>query len=155
MTIHFTRRTMLGALPALGFAGAAVAQTPAHQAVIPAEGVAPIATLDAWLDLYGRPTAKVMLNGHGPFQFMVDTGSTVTVIAERHLATIGAPIVGKATVAGTTGMAETPLARVDMVEAGARKNAFCPTPALRTWTEFLARTLSSGSGWSSIFPARP
>ncbi len=122
MTIHFTRRTMLGALPALGFAGAAAAQTPAIQMVKPLDGAAPVATLDAWLDLYGRPTAKVMLNGRGPFQFMVDTGSTVTVIAERHLATIGAPIVGRATVAGTTGMAETPLAHIDLVEVGAMKN---------------------------------
>ncbi|RYG31371.1 MAG: hypothetical protein EON93_13110, partial [Burkholderiales bacterium] len=77
--------------------------------------------LDTWLDLYGRPIAKVMLNGKGPFSFMVDTGSTVTVIAERHVATIGAPVVGKVMVAGTTGMAETPMARVDMFEAGVAK----------------------------------
>ena len=32
------------------------------------------ATLDAWVDAYGRPAARVMLNGKGPFSFMVDTG---------------------------------------------------------------------------------
>ena len=116
MTFDMTRRLVLGALPALAFAGVAGAQTPA---MVPSED--PTASLDTWFDLYGRPTAKVMLNGRGPFSFMVDTGSTVTVIAQRHLALLGAPIVGMSTVAGTTGMAETPVARIDTVEAGALK----------------------------------
>lgn len=113
MTLNLTRRMWLGALPGLAFAGAAAAQTPA---MVPQDDLT--ASLDTWLDLYGRPTAKVMLNGRGPFSFMVDTGSTVTVLAQRHLETIGAPLVGTATVAGTTGMAETPFARINSVEAG-------------------------------------
>ncbi len=128
MNFALTRRAMLGALPALGLAGVAAAQTPlktpyqpgpGERVFQPGEEFTP--SLDTWLDLYGRPTTKVMLNGKGPFSFMVDTGSTVTVLAQRHLATVGAPIVGKVTVAGTTGMAETPMARVEMFEAGAAK----------------------------------
>ncbi|HOY79024.1 MAG TPA: aspartyl protease family protein [Hyphomonadaceae bacterium] len=133
MNFDLTRRAMLGALPALGLAGVAAAQTPLQQpghrpghqpgpgerVFQPGEEFTP--SLDTWLDLYGRPTTKVMLNGKGPFSFMVDTGSTVTVLAQRHLATVGAPIIGKVTVAGTTGMAETPMARVDLFEAGIAK----------------------------------
>ena len=117
-----TRRAMLGALPAIGFAGAAFAQTPPQ--VVGLRGSAPAsvdihASLDSWVDTWGRPTARVMLNGKGPFSFMVDTGSTNTVLAHRHIATLGAPITGTATVAGTTGMAETHVARLDRIEAGA------------------------------------
>lgn len=119
--VNLTRRMMLGALPALGLVGGASAQTaPQDQGVHPNDNTA--ASLDTWLDLYGRPKAKVMLNGQGPFEFMVDTGSTVTVIAERHLASLRAPIVGRTAVAGTTGMADTPLAQIDRVEAGAMRN---------------------------------
>lgn len=123
-----TRRAMLGALPAIGFAGAALAQTPPSDGIglqaVGLSGANPATinfntSLDAWVDTWGRPTARVMLNGKGPFSFMVDTGSTNTVLAERHIAALGAPITGSATVAGTTGMAETKVARIDMLEAGA------------------------------------
>ncbi|MDP3493218.1 MAG: retroviral-like aspartic protease family protein, partial [Hyphomonadaceae bacterium] len=77
------------------------------------------ATLDTWVDAYGRPAARVMLNGKGPFSFMVDTGSTTTVLAQRHIAAVGAPITGMATVAGTTGMAETQVAQMALIEVGA------------------------------------
>ena len=118
MTTDFTRRAMLGVLPALGLAGAASAQTTgSHMAVPVALDIN--ATLDAWVDVYGRPAARVMLNGKGPFSFMVDTGSTTTVLAQRHVAAVGAPITGMATVAGTTGMAQTQVAQMDLIEAGA------------------------------------
>lgn len=117
-----TRRAMLGALPAVGFASAAWAQAPAPQ-VTGIYGATPAldihASLDAWVDTWGRPIARVKLNGKGPFAFMVDTGSSNTVLAARHIATLGAPITGTATVAGTTGMAETKTARLDLIEAGA------------------------------------
>jgi hypothetical protein len=50
---------------------------------------------------------------------MVDTGSTTTVLAQRVVADIGAPIVGEAIVAGTTGTALTPLTMVSEVKTGA------------------------------------
>lgn len=123
-----TRRAMLGAIPAVGFAGAAFAQTPPTDGVglqaIGMAGANPAAldlnaSLDSWVDTWGRPTARVMLNGKGPFSFMVDTGSTNTVLAERHIAALGAPITGSATVAGTTGMAQTKVARLGLIEVGA------------------------------------
>jgi Aspartyl protease len=125
MTTDMTRRLMLGALPAFGFAGGLAApafaehQPPMATPEGDAEGIDLTSTLDAWVDAYGRPTAKVMLNGQGPFSFLVDTGSTTTVLAARHVETLGAPITGIAKVAGTTGVAETPVARLALIETGA------------------------------------
>lgn len=116
MTTEFTRRVMLGALPGLGLAGVAAAQSTGSRISRPVDIAA---YLQAWVDTYGRPTAKVMVNGAGPFSFMVDTGSTTSVIAQRHVATLVAPIVGKAIVSGTTGVVEAPLAMLESVEAGA------------------------------------
>lgn len=120
MTIDFTRRMVLSALPALQLAGVASAQNTGSRIARPAD-IDIAAYLEAWIDTYGRPTAKVMLNGTGPYSFMVDTGSNTSVIAQRHIGTIAAPVVGMATVAGTTGVAETPVAMLRVIEAGAVK----------------------------------
>lgn len=118
MAIDFTRRVMLGALPALGFAGAASAQVTGSRIDAPVQTDL-TTSLDAWVDVYGRPTAKVILNDKGPYEFMVDTGSTTTVLAQRHLKMLGAEINGTATVAGTTGVATTPVALIEKIQTGA------------------------------------
>jgi len=119
--IAFTRRSLLGALPALGLAGSlggnAFGQVTGSRLATQDERYSDM-SLDAWVDAYGRPTAKVMLNGKGPFNFMVDTGSTTTVIAERHVTTLGAPYLGMMTVNGTTGTSDTRVARIDTLETG-------------------------------------
>ena len=119
MTIDVTRRLILATLPALGLAGHALAQTPlTGTRIVPTPEEDAGDLLDAWVDIYGRPTAKVMINGVGPFQFMVDTGSTTTVIAARHMATLGQKQLGQVTVVGTTGTASMPLVRLDKVQTG-------------------------------------
>lgn len=119
MTIDLTRRAMLGVIPALGMAGPAFAQQDPEP---PVGNAAPDGVIDflpgAWVDAYGRPTAKVMVNGSGPYSFMVDTGSSATVLAERHVLALGAPIVGMATVAGTTGVSEVQVAQIDKLQSG-------------------------------------
>ena len=112
---HLTRRLILGALPALGFAGHALAQTKIAPPPVDDAGY----QLDSWVDAYGRPTAKVMINGMGPFQFMVDTGATTTVIAARHMTTLGVAPIGEVTVIGTTGSADMPLVRIEKLQTGA------------------------------------
>ncbi len=122
--MQLTRRGVLCAVPALGFAGTALAQQIPQAPVMTGTrlGVAADGEIDylpdAWVDMYGRPTAEVIVNGKGPFKFMVDTGSTTTVIAHRHLATLGLPEAGLAMVAGTTGMAEMPVAYFDKLQCG-------------------------------------
>jgi predicted aspartyl protease len=118
--LSMTRRMLLGAAPALAMVGTAAAQG-TGLAMIPSTDQAIDLPLDPWLDAYGRPTAKVMLNGKGPFRFLVDTGSTTTVIAQRHIEGLGFPLVGVATVNGTTGAALTPVTEVDLLEAGVVK----------------------------------
>ena len=86
MTTEFTRRVMLGALPGLGLAGVAAAQSTGSRISRPVDIAA---YLQAWVDTYGRPTAKVMVNGAGPFSFMVDTGASVIALNERSAAQIG------------------------------------------------------------------
>ena len=116
--MQFSRRSLLGAMPALGLpllggTGQAFAQAP-HLAAAPPGSDARLDPAidgeidylpDAWVDIYGRPTARVMINGQGPFQFMVDTGSTTTVITNRLLERLGSVSTGVATVVGTTGSA--------------------------------------------------
>jgi predicted aspartyl protease len=117
----FSRRALLAAAPAFAFAGVASAQQTGTRLQSPAEAEQEFygdLPLDAWTDTYGRPTAKVMLDGHGPFQFLVDTGSTTTVLAARHAEKMKTTIIGKAMVNGTTGMAEMPLARIGRLETG-------------------------------------
>lgn len=131
------RRVMLGGL-ASGWAGAALfprgaaAQSPippphaaprsgeaGRSADDPADDEAEITTLDAWLDLYGRPTASVFLGGRGAYRFLVDTGSTTSVLAMRHALDLGAVFLGMATVQGTTGAAEFAIARIPELSSGA------------------------------------
>jgi hypothetical protein len=76
-------------------------------------------TLDTWTDTYGRPTASVTLNGQGPFAFLVDTGSTATVMSERVSRALGAESAGMLTIAGATGMATRPFAVLDTLQTGA------------------------------------
>lgn len=122
--MQLSRRAMLGALPALGMVGAAYAQDIPQAAAAAGTRLNPGPNgeldylPDAWVDMYGRPTAKVMVNGQGPFPFMVDTGSTTTVVAHRLLAKLAAPVTGTATVAGTTGTAVMPVAQLAKVQCG-------------------------------------
>src|SRR5262245_35813796 len=104
--LQVSRRTLLAAAPALVFADAASAQATGLLRQTPEEQEREDYVdlpLDAWTDVFGRPTAKVMLDGQGPFRFLVDTGSTTSVLAARHAAKMKLPVVGTATVNGTTG----------------------------------------------------
>src|SRR5688572_1242152 len=59
----------------------------------------------------------VRLNGRGPFQFLLDTGSTHTSVSQRTALAIGAPVVAKAPMASVAGSRETLVARIDALEA--------------------------------------
>jgi len=113
-----SRRALLAAAPILAVQGLALGgAVHAQQAQSPPEGEIAMA-LDAWTDRYGRPIAKVHLDGKGPFDFMVDTGSTNSVITQRVAILLASPIVGTARVSGTTGTADMPLAQIAKLETG-------------------------------------
>jgi hypothetical protein len=118
------RRAAIGGLlssaPAVLF-GAAWAQQPSvsgDSRPASVEDGEIVMSLDTWTDTYGRPTASVMLNGRGPFAFLVDTGSTITVISERLAHTLGAVSAGAFTVTGATGTAVRPFTFVETLQAG-------------------------------------
>lgn len=113
------RSVLLGGIGAgleLMLAGGAAAQATGTRLGVPDDKQ--VSPLDAWVDAYGRPTAKVKLNGQGPFDFLVDTGANMTVVASRRAAQVGAPIAGVAIVNGTTGSAEMPVATIDRLSTG-------------------------------------
>lgn len=79
---------------------------------------APEDPLQTWVDTYGRPTADVMVNGRGPYRFLVDTGANKTVLPMRHALDLGVELHGNVTVHGTTGSAEFYLARLEYLDVG-------------------------------------
>ncbi|MFO1455218.1 MAG: retropepsin-like aspartic protease [Steroidobacteraceae bacterium] len=95
----------------------------------PLPDVAPVAEADEGplyaaptrLDRVGRVMAPVMLDGRGPFRFIVDTGATRSAISPRlvqrlgMVAGSGAPV----RVIGVTGDTIAPTVRVSRLEAGA------------------------------------
>lgn len=125
---QLTRRGIIGGLSALGLTAPALAQTTqTTQTQTPPLQSGTVTTqpvdddggpLESWVDVYGRPTAKVMINGRGPFHFMIDTGSTTTVIAARHVEAVGAEALGSVSVIGATGAAIMPLVELARLEAG-------------------------------------
>lgn len=116
-----SRRLILAAPLGLALVPSAWAQEkpqapPAGLGVAPQDGEQPV--LEAWIDAYGRPTAAVLLNGQGPFRFLVDTGATTTVVAARHADALGLTPLGVVQVNGTTGTADLPMASVGHLSTG-------------------------------------
>jgi hypothetical protein len=119
--IAFDRRHLLGSLVAFGLPVAASAQSQppsAPKEAVTVRGQTPSLNLQTWLDLYGRPTATVMLNGQGPFRFVVDTGSNTTVVSTRVARLLELPLLPERTVHGVTGSMVARFGRLGRVETG-------------------------------------
>jgi predicted aspartyl protease len=130
---RLTRRWLLGALPSLGLAAPANAQRAGSQTatqITPTPEEEADYRVDSWVDIYGRPTVEVSINDRGPFRFLVDTGSTTTVIAERHVETLGAAALGQVLVVGATGSAMMPLVELDGFQAGVVEKTRLPVAVL-------------------------
>jgi hypothetical protein len=72
-------------------------------------------------DLVGRIIVRVMINGRGPFRFMVDTGANRTVLAQSLLKRLDLPLDQDTliAVAGVSGSSMAASAHVDRLDAGA------------------------------------
>jgi predicted aspartyl protease len=72
------------------------------------------------LDRIGRIIAPVMINGRGPFRFMLDTGATRTVLAESALAKLDRveDPDGRVPISGIAGSELAPTVHVDSLEIG-------------------------------------
>jgi hypothetical protein len=117
---HIVSGLLACALPSGLGATSAFAQVPAETnpdlVVVP--GQTPIVTLQTWVDLYGRPTANVMLNGQGPFKFVVDTGSNTSVLSTRVARRLALEPVRERVVHGVTGSMIAKFAPIARVETG-------------------------------------
>ena len=67
---------------------------------------------------HGEPLVSVRANQAGPFVFILDTGSTNTVVADDVAVRLGLPVVAKATVRTSVGEALRPVARIDHLSMG-------------------------------------
>jgi predicted aspartyl protease len=95
------------------FTGSALASLPFMTEMIRAE--APLATQN---DRFGHLSIAVMVNGRGPFRFMVDTGADRSVLADTTAMALGLPSRGAVMLAGIVRTVRTDTAKVDSLAFG-------------------------------------
>ena len=92
---------------------------------IPAEEAAPAAADDpsstavSLREADTRMTVAVMINGAGPFRFIVDSGATRTVISSRLAALLSLPSAGMASLHAVGGESQVETVRIDRLALGA------------------------------------
>lgn len=123
------RRLTISGLLACAFPVPALAQN-AQDETVTVRGQTPIITLQTWVDLYGRPTADVMLNGRGPFKFVVDTGSNTSVLSTRVARTLDLTPLPDRLVHGVTGATVSKFARIGRIETGRSQSVNLPVAVL-------------------------
>ncbi len=72
-------------------------------------------TVTTGLDLAQRLTIPVMVNGQGPFDFVIDTGADRTVISAELAERLGLPEAGKARLHAMGGSAQVNIVKIDSV----------------------------------------
>jgi hypothetical protein len=113
------------AAPAWSWAEPAEAPT-AHAPETPV----PDSVLATSVDLTGRMTVPVMINGRGPFPFVIDTGSNRTVVSDALASHLALPSSGMLQVRGATALAKTPSVRVRDLAVGLRRIADLQAPVM-------------------------
>jgi predicted aspartyl protease len=72
-------------------------------------------------DRFEHLTAPVMINGKGPFPFLVDTGASISCISRPLAESLGMPIQEKRRVHTIAGVQEAPMALIDELRLGVRR----------------------------------
>lgn len=118
-----------GALPALA---ASPVEPPPAAALIPApdDAVEHAESLKMAQDPSQRLTLAVMINGHGPYDFLVDTGADRTVISRELAATLALPAGDAVTVHEITGADNVGTVVIDHLAIGDRVVDHVEAPAL-------------------------
>ena len=143
-----TRRNMLGTLCATGAAGlftpSAFALPLAYDPTVP--GPPPPARplpapapetddsagyVDGARGRFDHLTAPVTLNGQGPYPFIVDTGASISCVAHDLAQALGLPMQAARPVHTIVGVKPQPLAMVDELRIGSRKQRRMSALALR------------------------
>jgi hypothetical protein len=128
--MNLSRRHAAAGLLALGGAALPLSRV-AAQALPDAPGAADDPTqLDTGRDAFEHMMAPVMINGQGPFQFLMDTGANVSCVsralAERLALTPAAP----ARVHTVVGVRERPSVLIDRLQVGERSRRSVHAAAL-------------------------
>jgi predicted aspartyl protease len=71
-------------------------------------------------DRYSRMTVPVMIEGQGPFRFMIDTGAQATVVTRALRDRLALPSLGRATLVGMAATKDVELVRLNGLEFAAR-----------------------------------
>lgn len=90
------------------------------------------AHLDTALDEARRMTVPVRVNGHGPFQFVVDTGANRSVIGAEIAERLRLPAAGQTPVHGIAGVEPANLFKVARMQVGASYASGLELPGLAT-----------------------
>ena len=93
-------------------------QTSAETPPVAADGDSSIA---AGRDPFDHLTAPVMLNGEGPFTFIVDTGASVSCVSDKLVESLGLPIQAERRVHTIVGVRRHPMALIDELQVGVRR----------------------------------
>jgi len=96
----------------------------------PAEGTETPESLKLAQDPTSRLTLVVMINGQGPFDFLVDTGSDRTVISRELAATLALPAGRKVVMHESTGVDDVGTVVIDHLTVGNRVIDHIEAPAL-------------------------
>lgn len=70
-------------------------------------------------DRIGRVVAPVMVNGQGPFRFIVDTGANRSALSNQLAAQLGLPVIGLGEVHSVHSVVTAPMVRLDTLSYGA------------------------------------
>lgn len=74
--------------------------------------------IDTQKDAFEHLTAPVMLNGRGPFPFMVDTGANISCVSRGLAEALGAPILPPRPMHTMVGVGDHPVAVIDELKVG-------------------------------------
>lgn len=113
-----TRRHIAAGLGLSLIAQNALAQNALAQPAAPSISSEPVLILDASLDPDARLTVAVMLNGQGPFQFVIDSGADRSVLSVPLAERLGLAEGPKVLVHGVGGSQITRTARVAELKVG-------------------------------------
>jgi predicted aspartyl protease len=141
--MEHTRRAATGALLVAAAAGVAAliphqahaaptadAATPGAKPPPPTSGAlaapppttpADDASIGAGKDAFQHLTAPVMLNGQGPFPFMVDTGANISCVSRQLAQALGAPILAPRPMHTMVGVGDHPVTLIEELRIGELK----------------------------------
>ena len=86
--------------------------------------------VQALADRHDRMTVPVRIGAHGPFRFLIDTGSERTVVSRQVAQTIGLPPAGNGVVVGVAGSQAVQLVEVEEISLGKRTYYTLTAPLL-------------------------